>query len=349
MSYMGLSNTRKPIVSGFESRLFRANENRAEFNDVLTKVLDPVPNWVIDQHDTGQYFLKFVNDASAHSSEGVGEGIVSLFFLIDALYDSRPGDVICVDEPELSLHPAIQRRVSDLFAEYAADRQIIVATHSPYFVNLRALEAGATVVRAHKKNGHSELSQLQSETAAKIKGLLNDTHKPHILGLKAQEVFFLEDPPVLVEGQEDIVYLNRVEDSIGVKIDGELFGWGVGGAGNMETIAEVLHDLGFEHVVGVLDNDKEADRDRLAVEFPTYRFVTIPAKDIRTKEARPATQKVEGLLNDKNREVRQEHQQATRALLEDLNAYLKGGAKAGSASDPVVDGVVASVADEGSA
>ncbi len=324
-SYMGLDNARQTAVAGFESRLFRANENRAAFNEVLRNVLDPVPDWAIDQHDTGQYFLKFVSDTGAHSSEGVGEGIVSLFFLIDALYDSRPGDVICIDEPELSLHPAIQRRVSDLFAKYAADRQIIVATHSPYFVHLHSLEAGATVVRAHKQSGHSVLSQLQSLTAAKIKGLLNDTHKPHILGLKAQEAFFLEDPPVLVEGQEDIVYLNRVEESIGVAINGELFGWGVGGAGNMGIIAQILHDLGFERVAGILDNDKEADRDRLAAEFPTYRFVTIPAKDIRTKEARPSTEKVEGLLNDKNRAVREEHQDATRELFVTLNAYLKEG------------------------
>ena len=129
---MGMGTVRQTAASGFESRLFRANENKASFNKVLGKVLDPAPDWVIDQHDTGQHFLKFVSEDGTHSSEGVGEGIVSLFFLVDALYDSRPGDVIFVDEPELSLHPAVQRRVSDLFTEYAAERQIVVATHSPY-------------------------------------------------------------------------------------------------------------------------------------------------------------------------------------------------------------------------
>ena len=338
--YMKLETTRQTTVQGFESRLFGALANKGAFDEVLGEVLDPVPDWAIDQHDTGQYFLKFVNASGAHSSEGVGEGIVSLFFLVDALYDSQPGDVIAVDEPELSLHPALQRRVSDLFTKYAADRQIVVATHSPYFVNLRALEAGATVVRAHKRGDHSVLSQLKPGTAARFKGLLNDTHNPHVFGLKAQEVFFLEDPPVLVEGPEDVVYMGRVEGSIGVDLKGELFGWGVGGASKMGTVAQVLHDLGFERVCGILDNDKRGDRDRLSAKFPTYRFVTIPAKDIRTKPASPPKAEVKGLLDDKNRAVRPEHVEATRAVLNELNEYLKSGAAAAS-SDGVGDGAVA--------
>ena len=90
----------------------------------------------------------------------------------------------------------------------------------------------------------------------------------------------------------------------------------------MDAVAQILHDLGFERVAGILDNDKETERARLAAKFPGYRFVTIPAKDIRTKDARGAVDGVEGLLDDANRTVRPEHVDATRALLHDLNAYL---------------------------
>ena len=81
--------------------------------------------------------------------------------------------------------------------------------------------------------------------------------------------------------------------------------------------------LGSSRVVGILDNDKASDRDSLAATFPDYHFAVIPAKDIRTKPARPATDAVEGLLDDKNREVRPELANATRDLLVAVNAYLQ--------------------------
>lgn len=69
----------------------------------------------------------------------MGEGIVSIFAIVDSLYDSKPGDVIVIDEPELSLHPALQKRVNNLLCRFASDRQIVVSTHSPYFIDLKAL------------------------------------------------------------------------------------------------------------------------------------------------------------------------------------------------------------------
>ena len=55
----------------------------------------------------------------------MGEGIVSIFAIVDSLYDSKKDDVIVIDEPELSLHPALQKRVFSLISEFSKDRQII--------------------------------------------------------------------------------------------------------------------------------------------------------------------------------------------------------------------------------
>lgn len=72
-----LQNQRQTVVGEFGGRLFRALLNKDDFNQVLRRVLDPVPDWIIDQADSGRYFLKFRNPHGAHSSEGVGEGIVN--------------------------------------------------------------------------------------------------------------------------------------------------------------------------------------------------------------------------------------------------------------------------------
>lgn len=138
---------RSATLSNFEARLFRIARDPGSFNSILEQALGVKPEWTIDQSDQGSYFLKFVNGKHSHSSDGMGDGIISVFAIVDSLYDSKPGDVIVIDEPELSLHPSLQKRVAKLLHQYSGDRQIIVSTHSPYFVDLAALINGANLAR----------------------------------------------------------------------------------------------------------------------------------------------------------------------------------------------------------
>jgi hypothetical protein len=192
-------------------------------------------------------------------------------------------------------------------------------------VNLDALANGAKIARVHLTNDGSTISALQNDTAAKLSGLLKDLNNPHSLGLNAQEAFFLDDGVVLLEGQEDVIFMGRVQESLGLKLEGELFGWGVGGAEKMGTIAAMLRDLGFRKVVGLLDGDKVSLSNALSAEFPDYRFLTIPAVDIRTKAPRNAKAAVNGLLDDANQTVRAEHVDEAKAIIAAANSYLSGG------------------------
>lgn len=317
--YSNVHNRGAPLQS-FGYRLFQVQSNRAAFDHILGKVVKPLPNWTIEQNDTGQYYLKVETGGLHHSSEGMGEGLVSLLIIVDALYDSTPGGIVVIDEPELSLHPSLQRRLFSLLCEYAEDRQIIVATHSPYFADFGALVNGAKLSRIHLRDGGSIISTVSDRTVQNLAGSLRDRHNPHVMGLNAREAFFLEDQVVLVEGQEDVVLYQRVAEQVGVEIQGDFFGWGVGGAEKMSAIAALLHELGFEKVVGLLDGDKEERREELEKAFPLYRFHAIPAKDIRTKQERvqPA---VEGLL-DESGEVRSEYEAPVRELLTQVNEEL---------------------------
>jgi hypothetical protein len=83
-------------ITEFAYRLFEMHgddQKRAKFNDVLARVVRPRPDWTIDQQDSGQYYLKVKSGDAFHNSDGMGEGIVSLFFIVNALYDSTPDDV----------------------------------------------------------------------------------------------------------------------------------------------------------------------------------------------------------------------------------------------------------------
>lgn len=320
----GFPSTRGEPLHNFHSRLFHILKHPDKFDEVLGNVLSPVPNWTIDQADSGQYYLKFNTGNQYHSSDGLGEGIVSLFSIVDAFYDSKPGDVIVIDEPELSLHPMFQRRLARMIADYAKDRQVVYATHSPYFLNIEALQAGARISRIAKVDGKSRIFDLSADTVASLKGLLNDTNNPHILGLNAREVFFLEDGIVLVEGQEDVVCYQRILEQAGITIKGEFFGWGVGGADKMHIIASVLKSLGFNRVVGILDGNRADLVDGLNERFPNFRFIAIHADDVRTKPAKGPKSAVKGLL-DETGKIRIEYKEDLMNIFSTINDYFNSG------------------------
>ena len=313
--------SRGAALDQFSGRLFRALQKRPDFDRVLQRVLDPVPDWTIDQSDSGQYYLKFDAGGQYHTSDGLGEGIVSLFFIVDALYDSLDSEIIVIDEPELSLHPALQRRLASLLADYAKDRQIVYATHSPYFVDFTHVMNGAEVTRVHKPGASCKVSQLRRSTAAALTGFLTNINNPHILGLDAREAFFVEDGIVLVEGQEDVILYSRILETLGLDLASRFFGWGVGGVDNLASIAALLCDLGFTRVCGILDANKADRIPQLRTTFPAFHFAAIPAVDVRTKPARPAMLATHGLLNE-NGQLRPEFEESVRRIFTEVQDYL---------------------------
>ncbi|MFJ7813809.1 ATP-dependent nuclease [Pseudomonas asiatica] len=318
---------RSPTLSGFEYRLFNILSDEAKlaaFNLHASEVLGFTPDWSIDLSEQGQHFLKFFSADNAHSSDGMGEGIVSIFAIVDSLYDSIEGDVVVIDEPELSLHPALQKRLARLIRKFSSDRQIVISTHSPYFVDLEALKNGAGLVRVTTGANGTKINQLGPSALESIKKLsARNVYNPHVFGLDARELFFQEDGLVLTEGQEDVVLLPEIANQLEQDMPGTFFGWGAGGAGNIKHLCQILSELGFSRVAAVFDGDKAADADELKSLFPDYFSCILPADDIRTKPARPATGAKDGVLDSKH-SVRPEYVDSMAAVLDSLRAYMAG-------------------------
>lgn len=322
VSNSGLPAQRASVLSGFEYRLFNTLKNPSAFNALLGEALGFEPLWTIDQSDQGQYFLKFFNGKHAHSSDGMGEGIISVFAIVDSLYDSNPGDVVVIDEPELSLHPSLQKRVAAMLARFAGDRQIVVSTHSPYFVDLRAISSGGQLARVATTSDGTRIYPLTALSKDSIRRMSEgNLYNPHVFGLDARELFFQEDKIILTEGQEDVLLYPRVAEQLGAAVPGNFFGWGAGGAGNIAHLCRILKDLGFKKVAGLLDGDKSAEAVSLRASFPEYHFECIPAKDIRTKPARHASEEVVGLLDDK-RNIRPEYVDSMKDMFMALSVHM---------------------------
>lgn len=314
---------RSALIDNFAGRMFRIAEDPAlkdEFNRLVEKVAPGLPPWTIDQSDEGQYYLKFSRSGLSHTSDGLGEGIVSLFFIIDSLQDSSASSMVVIDEPELSLHPQYQRRLYALISDYAKDRQIVYATHSPYFISWADVGHGAMVARVTNGSEGTEIHQPIESVLGEVASLASDLNNPHLLGLNANEAFFVEDGIVLVEGQEDVVFYERILQNLGLTLRSGFFGWGVGGAEKMAKFARLFEGLGFRAVAGVLDSDKSQERDTLRANFPNFRFECIPTDDVRPKAARKAVEAKEGLV-DSSGQVRPEYADATSELFAGIDAH----------------------------
>jgi predicted ATPase len=327
-----IQQLRQSALANFAMRLFeldRDEDQRKAFGNLLERVLGYEPQWALDSDDSGNFFLRFMwegdNGVQSHTSEGLGDGLISLFVILDALRDAAPGSTTVIDEPELSLHPQFQRRLQRLMSEMSGDRQIVYSTHSPYFVDWADIANGASVTRIFKTSSGTTTATPTPATFAAVHGMADSNQfNPHVLGLDANEVFFLEGGVLLTEGQEDVVVLPKVLEQVGVRLNASYFGWGAGGATNMRKLCQLLMELGYAKVVGILDNDMQSVRAELEEAFPAYMFVCIATDDIRDKKERgPVNAKV-GLV-DSRLALRAEYAKPTKELFETVSSYLAQG------------------------
>ena len=89
----------------------------------------------------------------------------------------------------------------------------------------------------------------------------------------------------------------------------------------MELICALLKDLGYAHVVGVLDGDKTDVKDSLSKRFGEYWFTCIPTHDVRDKEKDGDRPPVQGLCDTKGC-VHEEHRDVVRRLFQDIASHL---------------------------
>jgi len=313
--------TRNSELNGFTGRLFRALKERQSFSPILERILGRQISWTIDQNDSGQHFVKFEVDGAFHNSDGAGDGLMGAFCLADAFYDSKAGDTIVIDEPELSLHPSLQRRASNLIRDLSKDRQIILATHSPYFIPAAEDCGAGELARVTKNGGSSKIYQPAKSLTGRLSAFATNLNNPHVFGFDAKQVLLGEDGIILVEGQEDVVCYRLVANQLGHQLADNFWGWGVGGATNMALIAELLRDLGFLKVIGILDANHSSTAGALASQFPGYKFLTIPANDVRTKAPVSAKAAVKGLL-DSNYQLDPQYRSAVAAMFDSASQYL---------------------------
>lgn len=177
----------------------------------------------------------------------LGTGVEQLLMTLVVGLTENPPFTLVIEEPETNLHHAAQRALLGLLKEWAIDRQILAATHSPVLLDWSP--AGERLWHVTRAEGASMVAPVRDDPAALLSSLgvrLSDV-------LSATRVLVLEGP-----SDEDIlgVWFPEVLRSPTVAV---LRGRGGDNARHTEQLAEWLAGvdrIGLRRVLYLRDRDE---------------------------------------------------------------------------------------------
>ncbi|MCB1029525.1 MAG: AAA family ATPase [Microthrixaceae bacterium] len=133
---------------------------------------------------------------------------VARFLAQQAPPAARQPTLVLADEPELNLHPSAAEEAAEWIADLAADRNVLVATHSPAFLNLPPSSAKLVGVRRAPLSGHITPFEVDSDALQRLDALGDD------LGLGRSAFLHLTKGVVVVEGQADAAALQALAPAL---------------------------------------------------------------------------------------------------------------------------------------
>ena len=80
-------------------------------------------------------FLRETGLSEALSAVRVSDGTLKFLCLLAVLFHPKPAPLVCIEEPELGLHPDALRLVAEVLIEASEHTQLVVTTHSDALVD----------------------------------------------------------------------------------------------------------------------------------------------------------------------------------------------------------------------
>jgi predicted ATPase len=111
---------------------------------------------------TVQIFIREKGLSQPISAPRLSDGTLHYLFLMALLLDPTPPPLLCLEEPEIGLHPDILPLIADMLIEASQRTQLIVTTHSDGLVSALSEQADSVLVCEHDDEG-SHLRRLDSQ------------------------------------------------------------------------------------------------------------------------------------------------------------------------------------------
>ena len=100
---------------------------------------------------------------SAIPATRLSDGTMRFIALLTILCHPRPPELICIEEPELAMHPDVMHLLADLLRSASERTQVIVTTHSPDLVDQFTDDPDAVLVCERGFEGDTQLKRLSRD------------------------------------------------------------------------------------------------------------------------------------------------------------------------------------------
>ena len=187
---------------------YPAREDLAAFAAVLADRIFRQAVTIVARQTDGMLTLK-IGDRPDRAIHELGDGIQQIVILLFAAWFHRHRDLLLfIDEPELFLHPTLQRALTEIFSDDTFPRtQIFATTHSNHILDRSSAASYRSAVFMMAYDERAEYVQIRHVQAG-------DRRLLEALGVMTSSVF-LTNCTIWVEGITDRMYLKRYLELVG--------------------------------------------------------------------------------------------------------------------------------------
>jgi len=200
LSYLTADNTRSLTEAGAQERLSSTGDNlpnviqylKEQHPHRLTEILTTLSRRVPHLEEVeasimqdGRLLLQ-IKDAPFPSpilAKFASDGTLKMLAYLTVLYDPEPPQLIGIEEPENHLHPRLLRELAEECREASANTQLMVTTHSPFFVD--GLKPNEVWVLYRDEKGYT-----QAKKTADMRGIKEFIASGALLGQLWMEGYF---------------------------------------------------------------------------------------------------------------------------------------------------------------
>lgn len=237
-----------------------------EFTDKFEKYWTQDPICLqVQKNETINFWI--VEDGILHKPSQRSQGqqwYLSFFIKIVARISENKPNVILIDEPGLFLHARAQKDLLNVLDNHTSDYPVIFSTHSPYLITEDNLENIRLVEKVGRKT--TILGKIHAHKTAD-----RETLTPILtaigLGVNDSITNLDQKENVVVEGPEDVFYLQAFKLLLPTKDKPRTNFVNGGGASKMGTVGAILEGWGanvyylFDNDQGFTDGSKELKND----------------------------------------------------------------------------------------
>jgi len=138
------------------------NDASTEFNELLSKFLPRFKRFSTRiQGGTVQFYLHETGLQSPVPATRLSDGTIRFMAILALLLWPTPPPLLCIEEPELGLHPDAVAMLADLLVAASSRTQLIVTTHADELVSALSEHANSVLVCEHR--GGTVIERLDPE------------------------------------------------------------------------------------------------------------------------------------------------------------------------------------------